>query len=294
MSKERRFRSDSYQYLIKEIQCDFTPGAAASDRFSNEQGLYQSTQQSEQILQLSQRLHHLMFSLPRFTTIQQQVIEGMQQGLTQAEIAKRLNKKNQAVINKIIHGNQVIYGKKQFYGGIELKVRKVCLKSEEFRALAQQIFQLNEGAKILRIVRDWFVNQEDYLDWLDTPLGQDGTALWIVEMVVNKLARYYIKPRHILIKNLSMSQAVHLTHKLDLGFVGPTTVQSICKNYYSQIQQIMQDLPKDFYLSFVSHLFNAQQVREIATSPLDCHQLAEQHNCTYETIRRIKIFFQNH
>lgn len=129
-------RSDRYQYLMKETH--ITPEHWAS--FQQEER--DSPETKEQLAYLHEQLFQRLTLLMRqhLTEKQRQVIALTLEGMTQAEIAKALNK-NQSSITKSLHGSQLEHETKK-HGGSFKRLRKVANQDSICQYLQAQIQDL--------------------------------------------------------------------------------------------------------------------------------------------------------
>jgi transcriptional regulator len=74
----------------------------------------------------------------KLTPRQCEVIELYAQGLTQTEIAKRLNV-NQSSITKSINGNCDYRNGKKIYGGAKKKLRRIAAQDPEIQEILRQM-----------------------------------------------------------------------------------------------------------------------------------------------------------
>lgn len=133
---KRPNRSDRYQYLMKETH--ITPEHWAS--FQQEE--CDSPETKEQLAYLQEQLFQRLTLLMRqhLTEKQRQVIALTLEGMTQAEIAKALNK-NQSSITKSLHGSQFAHETKK-HGGSFKRLRKVANADPICQYLQAQIQDL--------------------------------------------------------------------------------------------------------------------------------------------------------
>jgi transcriptional regulator with XRE-family HTH domain len=186
MSEKRGSRSDSYQWVYKEILCDFSPTSPASEFWLSDQSLHLS--KSEEVLQLEEELINMFWQTPLTDKQSHQLsLIRANPNITQTELAK-LTGVNQSTIWKSLHGRQT---KDSMTGGIDNRIMHSCLQREPFRAIAQQLYQLDETNRLLMLIRRWFNNNEDFMDWMETELTDYGISKWLEEVILTRMIKYY-------------------------------------------------------------------------------------------------------
>jgi DNA-binding CsgD family transcriptional regulator len=185
---ERRPRSDAYQYKIAEVVYDFFSNP---NYFNNDQGLYPA-QTAQAVLELQDKAMDRLWAAvyPKLTDNQRAVAELAREGLTQWEMANRLNC-NQSSINKYLKGN-TNYGKGKSrgtrYGGMQIKVQRIALADEEFRKIVQELAELDEGNRVIALVRSWLHGEATaWYRWIESPMRTDGISHSAVQAVYNDL-----------------------------------------------------------------------------------------------------------
>ena len=95
---------------------------------------------SEDLLDLKAQLMAAFWRIikTKLTPRQCEVIELYAQGLTQTEIAKRLNV-NQSSITKSINGNCDYRNGKKIYGGAKKKLRRIAASDPEIQSILVQM-----------------------------------------------------------------------------------------------------------------------------------------------------------
>ena len=161
----RPIRSQSYQHIFNEVTIDWTkcPEPSLDD------GLY-TAPRSEAILEVQDQLTKLLIklALAKLTPYQTNVLRMVHDGYTQTEIANVLNCR-QSNIHKAIHGNTSYKDKYvgKSFGGIERKIAGIAKDSENYRALCQKLYDLDEGDRLVRLTASWFDNYQKFLVWLE-------------------------------------------------------------------------------------------------------------------------------
>jgi DNA-binding CsgD family transcriptional regulator len=195
---KRSSRSDTYQWRVLEIPVDMSPTSPATNWNSTESlySIYSIEQEQIDILDAlaHNRLSELVLGGKKtkgLTTRQKQIWQLLLQGMTQHEMAATLHC-HQSTITKTIHGDQ--QKKNIYYGGIEAKLKNICLRDNQFRIIIQQLAEYNQGS-CYYLARSWFKNQDDFDDWMETPIDEKyGLPEWMVEFIINELIEYKSRP----------------------------------------------------------------------------------------------------
>lgn len=143
MSK-RPNRSDKYQHTLLELAV----GCQMLENFSNDDSIsyrLNPFQYNEDLLDLEDELKIEFWRIvdTLLTKRQKEVIQLSALGLTQTEIAKKLNV-NQSSITKSIHGNTDYKGKKKVYGGSKRKILKIIENDDKIRSILKRMQELRE------------------------------------------------------------------------------------------------------------------------------------------------------
>lgn len=137
----RQSRSDQYQYKILEIPCDHDWLSWASNGNSLASALDPFTY-DEAVLELEDQLTQEVMRVceQSLTPSQHKILMLTLDGYTQMEIAKMLGI-NQSSVCKTLNGNQDYRDKKR-YGGIQKKLKKLCLSEPKIISLLNEISEL--------------------------------------------------------------------------------------------------------------------------------------------------------
>lgn len=136
-------RSDHYQPLFAELSC--APETLAE--YSDSRGLTwqnYSEDSKEELLDLKERLLKAFWRIvdTQLTGRQREVLKLSAQGLTQIEIAKKLNV-NQSSVTKSIHGNTDYRNGKRIYGGAKKKLCRIAAKDVEIQEIFKRMAEIN-------------------------------------------------------------------------------------------------------------------------------------------------------
>lgn len=142
--RERKNRSDRYQYVLvesscsPEMMCEFAESDGIRSRL-NPWGY------NEELMDLQEKLRKEFWRLvdTKLTSRQREVIRLYADGLTQIEIAKKLNV-NQSSITKSINGNCDYRNGKKIYGGAKKKLSKLIEQDLEIQEILTQISEIQE------------------------------------------------------------------------------------------------------------------------------------------------------
>ncbi len=134
-------RSDRYQHVLVEASCSPDMLAEFSDA-RGITGMINNTNYDEELFDLQDQLRKELWRIIRtkLTKRQCEVIELYAQGLTQIEIAKKLNV-NQSSITKSINGNCDYRNGKKVYGGAKKKLRRLADQDPVIQSI---LFRINE------------------------------------------------------------------------------------------------------------------------------------------------------
>jgi DNA-binding CsgD family transcriptional regulator len=137
-------RSDSYQVFFAE-----SPHSPEKlTEFSDAQGIsgvMNSLAYSEELLDLKEQLLKAFWRIvdTQLTPRQREVLHLYAKGLTQIEIAKKLNV-NQSSITKSINGNCDYKNKRRVYGGAKRKILRIANKDEEILQIFKRMAEIKE------------------------------------------------------------------------------------------------------------------------------------------------------
>ena len=136
-------RSDRYQNLFAELSC--APETLAE--YSDSQGLTgqnNTVKSQEELLDLKDQLIKAFWRIvdTQLTSRQKEVLKLCAQGLTQIEIAKRLNV-NQSSITKSINGNTDYRNGKRIYGGARKRICKIAANDIEIQNIFRRMAEIN-------------------------------------------------------------------------------------------------------------------------------------------------------
>lgn len=140
-------RSDLYQYVI--VECSTAPEMlteiADSDGIGSQLNPFGY---NEELLELKDQLKEAFWVIVRekLTKRQCEVIELYCAGLTQMEIARRLNV-NQSSITKSINGNCDYKNNRRVYGGAKKKIGKLADKDKNIQRILSRIAEIQDDGK---------------------------------------------------------------------------------------------------------------------------------------------------
>lgn len=137
-------RSDKYQHLLLETACS----NEMLSSFSNEDSIYNRLNPwnyDEDLIELEDQLKKEFWRVieSSLTDRQKEVIKLAASGLTQMEIAKKLNV-NQSSITKSINGNVDYKNGRRSYGGSSKKLLKIIEGDAKIQELLLKIAELRE------------------------------------------------------------------------------------------------------------------------------------------------------
>jgi DNA-binding CsgD family transcriptional regulator len=135
-------RSDRYQHLLVESSCSPDMLTEFSDS-KGMAGVLNNDKYNEEMMDLKAQLMASYWRIIRtkLTPRQCEVIELYAQGMTQTEIAKKLNV-NQSSITKSINGNCDYRNGRRIYGGAKKKLRKIAAQDEEIQSILQRMIEI--------------------------------------------------------------------------------------------------------------------------------------------------------
>jgi len=138
----RKNRSDRYQNLFAELPYSNDMMA----EFAEADGLIENyrPEDRESLMDLRDQLKIEFWRLvdTELTARQRQVIRLYAQGLTQIEIARKLNV-NQSSITKSINGNCDYRNGKKVYGGARKKLRKLAERDTRIKLIIEQMTEIH-------------------------------------------------------------------------------------------------------------------------------------------------------
>lgn len=140
-------RSDKYQHILVESPCAPDVLTEFSD-VRGITGMINMSSYNEELFDLRDQLRVALWRIidTSLTNRQRQVIRLYAKGMTQIEIAKRLNV-NQSSITKSINGNCDYRNGKKIYGGAKKKLRRVANSDLEVQDLLKRMAEIqNEMA----------------------------------------------------------------------------------------------------------------------------------------------------
>lgn len=141
---KRPNRSDKYQALFAEVMFSNEMMSIFTNEDSMEKKLNPFTY-NEEILELEDQLKKEFWRIVEtLTDRQKQVIKLYAQGLTQMEIAKKLNV-NQSSITKSINGNVDYKNSKRCYGGSSRKLKKLIDDDSKIQTILKKIKEIREN-----------------------------------------------------------------------------------------------------------------------------------------------------
>lgn len=137
-------RSNGYQWVIVESPCSPEMLAECSDA-QGVAGMMNSNLHNEELLDLQEQLLTEFWRIVKtqLTKRQSQVLELYAQGLTQIEIAKRLNV-NQSSITKSINGNCDYRNGRKVYGGARKKLLRIASKDPIIQKIFERIREIKQ------------------------------------------------------------------------------------------------------------------------------------------------------
>ena len=144
MAKERKTRSSAYQHLLLESVCsnEMLEAFRNEDSISHRLDPYMY---DEELRDLEEELKKEFWRVvdTLLTPRQKEVIRLCADGLTQMEIAKKLNV-NQSSITKSINGNVDYKKQKRTYGGTKKKLNKIIANDEKIKAILKRMSEIRE------------------------------------------------------------------------------------------------------------------------------------------------------
>lgn len=137
-------RSDKYQHLLVEAPCSPDMLAEFSD-FRGLSGQLNAALYDEEMYELQEILKSARWRLikNKLTSRQCEVIEHLATGLTQIEVAKKLNV-NQSSITKSLNGNCDYRNGKKVYGGAKKKLRRLEDLDPEIQEIFERMAELQD------------------------------------------------------------------------------------------------------------------------------------------------------
>jgi RNA polymerase sigma factor (sigma-70 family) len=142
---KRAPRSQKYQDIFLEIV--FSNEMMSS--FSNEESIYNRLNPfnyDEKIMDLEDELKEEFWKIVEnlLTDRQKEVIKLYAKGLTQMEIAKKLNV-NQSSVTKSLNGNVDYKNGRRVYGGATKKIRKIIESNEKIKDILNKMSELRDS-----------------------------------------------------------------------------------------------------------------------------------------------------
>jgi transcriptional regulator len=195
--QDRRPRSEKYQWRLLEKNMDFTEGLPLS--WDQSKGLYSSISEidKEALYTANDKAMEVMFKVaaPTLTARQAEVMQMMKSGMTQMEVrtATGMTKGSNSTIAKCLKGNTDYNNGAKQYGGVQKKIKVVCLKSDEYRKAILELHKLELGGMMIRITRSWFHSPEEFYAWLyDDIDDRIGLPFSILDQMHNIIIKYWI------------------------------------------------------------------------------------------------------
>jgi DNA-binding CsgD family transcriptional regulator len=145
MTDRSKNRSDRYQWVLIECPCspEMMTEVCDSDGIGAQLNPWGY---NEELFELKDKLKAAFWRIvdTQLTSRQKEVIHLYAEGLTQTEIAKKLNV-NQSSITKSINGNCDYRNGRKVYGGARKKLRKIADKDEEIKEILDRIADLQSN-----------------------------------------------------------------------------------------------------------------------------------------------------
>ncbi len=137
-------RSDKYQHVLVESPCSPDVLTEFSDA-RGITGMINMSSYNEKLFDLRDQLRAALWRIidTSLTDRQRQVIRLYAKGMTQIEIAKRLNV-NQSSITKSINGNCDYRNGKKIYGGAKKKLRRIANSDLEVQELLMKMAEIQD------------------------------------------------------------------------------------------------------------------------------------------------------
>lgn len=139
---ERVNRSNKYQAIYVELSYSNEMMA----EFTEREGIIQKAdpELKERVFELKEQLKLAFWRLvdQELTKRQKEVLKLCAQGLTQIEIAKKLNV-NQSSITKSINGNCDYRNGKRIYGGVKRKMRRLADEDKEIQEILKELGEIS-------------------------------------------------------------------------------------------------------------------------------------------------------
>ncbi len=201
MSKYRPNRSQSMQYLFKEIGVDFETNRNIRD-FDTTKGIYYSISISEIDLNLLQAANNkcieILFkaSLPQLTPLQRTTLELLKEGKKQSEVAKEINNDiGNSVVQKCLKGNTLYEKGKEpkQQGGINRKIMLICTHSDEYRLSIKELYKLELGGSMLNLTKSWFKTPNEFVFWMEEEIDDRlGLTKTLINQINELIISYWI------------------------------------------------------------------------------------------------------
>lgn len=245
---ERPCRSSAYQYKIVEHQMDFSEGIATSwdqSRALYPDSIYNEEQAKLDTLNLKayDRMIELAMAPGIMTEKQMFVFKMMLENpdISQVEMQKihnkhykntQKNKNTNTNIFKIIKGAE-------FYGGLNKKIMKICLRDEVYRQCILTLYQEEYGS-LLRLTKSWFNSHEDFIIWITEERHPEFDAtISAIELADNIIIDYYLSNSLKITKAPSKTIWDLIKNKTPIQSFN--TFEKIYKDQYQYIYTILKE-----------------------------------------------------
>ena len=195
--QDRRPRSEKYQWRLLEKNMDFTEGLPLS--WDQSKGLYESISEidKEALCTANDKAMEVMFKIVEgcMTPHQLKVMHSMKSGMTQMEASSALGfTGSNSTIVKCLKGNVDYNNGGKRYGGVQKKIKVICLKSDEYRKTILELHKLELGGMMIRITRSWFDSPEEFYAWLyDDIDDRVGLPFSIIDQMHNIIIKHWIE-----------------------------------------------------------------------------------------------------
>jgi DNA-binding CsgD family transcriptional regulator len=137
-------RSSGYQHVLVESPTSPEMLAEVADT-DGIMALMSNGAYNEELLELKEQLRKAFWRLvdTKLTDRQKEVVHLYAQGLTQTEIAKKLQV-NQSSITKSMNGNCDYRNGRRTYGGVKKKIKRLAEQDEEVQSIILRIREIQE------------------------------------------------------------------------------------------------------------------------------------------------------
>ena|SRR5579859_1737854 len=140
--EKRGTRSSKYQYLLLEsaYSNDMMESFCNEDSISSRLNPFEY---SERLIDLEDQLKREFWRIvdTMLTKRQKEIVRLSAEGLTQSEIAKKLDI-NQSSVSKCLLGNTLYHKSKSIYGGAKRKIQKIIETDDKIKEILQKMMEV--------------------------------------------------------------------------------------------------------------------------------------------------------